>query len=53
MGKSSATNIAVLLNMHPAKPTLVIGASENPERYSYRATQDLQKYQHPVWAILS
>ena len=37
--------------MQSAKPTLVIGASENPERYSYRAIQDLQKYQHPVWAI--
>ena len=37
--------------MQSSKPTLVIGASENPERYSYRAIQDLQKHQHPVWAI--
>jgi predicted CoA-binding protein len=37
--------------MQSLKPTLVIGASENPERYSYRAIQDLQKHHHPVWAI--
>ena len=31
--------------------TLVIGASTNPERYSYRAIKLLQKYNHPVEAI--
>jgi len=51
VGNSAAINIAVLLSMQSLKPTLVIGASENPERYSYRAIQDLQKHQHPVWAI--
>jgi predicted CoA-binding protein len=37
--------------MQHAKPTLVIGASENPERYSFKAVQDLTRYHHPVWAI--
>jgi len=29
--------------------TLVLGASENPERYSNRAAQMLKQYGHPVW----
>jgi len=29
--------------------TLVLGASENPERYSYRAAQMLKQFGHPVW----
>jgi predicted CoA-binding protein len=33
------------------KKTLVIGASENPSRYSHLALQRLQSYQHPVVAI--
>lgn len=33
------------------KKTLVIGASDNPERYSYMAIQRLQKYNHPVVAV--
>ena len=33
------------------KKTLVIGASENPERYSHLAVQKLIAYQHPVVAI--
>ncbi len=37
--------------MGPIKPTLVLGASENQERYSNRAIKDLQQYQHPVFAI--
>ena len=37
--------------MSIVKPTLVLGASENPERYSYRAICDLQTHHHPVWAI--
>ncbi|MEP7264449.1 MAG: CoA-binding protein [Bacteroidota bacterium] len=31
--------------------TLVIGASENPQRYSYLAVKRLLKYQHAVNAI--
>lgn len=33
------------------KKTLVIGASENPRRYSYLAIQKLNAYQHTVAAI--
>jgi uncharacterized protein len=33
------------------KPTLVIGASENPERYSNKAMLLLKEYGHPVFAI--
>ncbi|MBS1759194.1 MAG: CoA-binding protein [Bacteroidetes bacterium] len=33
------------------KKTLVIGASENPDRYSYMAIEKLRKYAHPVVAI--
>jgi uncharacterized protein len=33
------------------KKTLVIGASENPERYSYLAVQKLTAHQHPVVAL--
>ena len=33
------------------KKTLVIGASENPERYSHLAVQKLMAHQHPVVAI--
>jgi predicted CoA-binding protein len=38
-------------NMSGSKKTLVIGASENPERYSYLAVQKLKKHGHPVIAI--
>jgi predicted CoA-binding protein len=31
------------------KPTLVIGASENPERYSYKAIEMLKDHQHEVF----
>lgn len=34
-----------------AKKTLVLGASENPQRYSNMAVKKLQAYQHPVIAI--
>jgi predicted CoA-binding protein len=30
------------------KKTVVIGASDNPERYAYKATVALNKYQHEV-----
>lgn len=33
------------------KLTLVIGASENPERYSFKAIQSLIKHGHPVKAL--
>ncbi len=33
------------------KKTLVIGASTNPERFSYKAIKLLRKYEHPVEAI--
>jgi predicted CoA-binding protein len=33
------------------KKTIVLGASDNPERYSYLAIQKLRRYGHPVVAI--
>ena len=33
------------------KKTLVLGASENPSRYSYLAVRKLTNHQHPVVAI--
>ena len=33
------------------KKTLVLGASDNPSRYSYLAIERLRKYEHPVVAI--
>lgn len=33
------------------KKTVVIGASANPERYSYRAISDLRRHGHPVIAL--
>lgn len=33
------------------KKTLVIGASENPDRYSFKAITMLREYSHPVVAI--
>jgi uncharacterized protein len=33
------------------KKTVVLGASDNPERYSYLAVQRLRSQQHPVVAI--
>ncbi len=33
------------------KKTVVIGASDNPARYSYLAVQKLSRYGHPVIAI--
>ena len=33
------------------KPTVVIGASPNTERYSYKATVSLQKHNHTVYPI--
>ena len=33
------------------KKTVVLGASENPERYSYLAVQNLTKQNHPIIAI--
>lgn len=36
--------------MNPKK-TVVLGATENPERYAFLAVEKLRKYQHPVIAI--
>ena len=33
------------------KKTVVLGASENPSRYSYLAVEKLNRYGHPVVAI--
>lgn len=33
------------------KPTVVIGASSNPERYSYKATVKLKQYKHKVYPV--
>lgn len=33
------------------KKTLILGASENPERYSYLTLQKLKSHHHPVLAI--
>ena len=33
------------------KKTLVLGASDNPSRYSYLAVEKLNKHKHPVVAI--
>jgi predicted CoA-binding protein len=37
--------------MTTKKKTLVLGASENPARYSYLATQRLRAHGHPVVAV--
>src|SRR5437773_8107992 len=37
--------------MNKKKKTLVLGASDNPSRYSFLALQRLQARQHPVVAI--
>ena len=37
--------------MNEQKKTLVLGASDNPARYSYLAIQRLRKHGHPVVAI--
>jgi len=34
-----------------AKLTVVIGASNNPERYAYKASIALQKHNHPVFPV--
>lgn len=37
--------------MSDKKKTLVLGASDNPSRYSYLAVQRLRSHEHPVVAI--
>ncbi|MGZ8557154.1 MAG: CoA-binding protein [Chitinophagaceae bacterium] len=37
--------------MNEQKKTLVLGASDNPARYSYVAIQQLRKHGHPVIGI--
>src|SRR5690606_13333768 len=41
----------LLVKLNEMKKTLVIGASENPERYSYKAINMLRSFHHPVVAI--
>ncbi|MCD6067738.1 MAG: CoA-binding protein [Bacteroidetes bacterium] len=33
------------------KPTVVIGASDNPDRYAYKATVSLQSHGHTVYPV--
>lgn len=33
------------------KRTLILGASPNPDRYAYKATVKLDKYNHPVFPV--
>lgn len=33
------------------KPTVVLGASTNPERYSYIAAHRLMGHGHPIWPV--
>jgi uncharacterized protein len=33
------------------KPTLILGASNNPERYSYKAQKLLKLYHHPTFPM--
>jgi predicted CoA-binding protein len=37
--------------METGKKTVVLGASDNPSRYSYLAINKLRRHQHPVIAI--
>ena len=37
--------------MTPTKKTLVLGASDNPSRYSYLAMNRLKAHDHPVVAV--
>jgi len=39
------------MTQNEKKKTLVLGASDNPSRYSYLAIQRLRKHDHPVAAI--
>lgn len=52
MGNSSdvARTLDILEDMK-TKKTLVLGASENPSRYSFLAINKLRRYGHPVVAI--
>lgn len=42
---------ALVVNLRMAKKTLVLGASDNPSRYSFIAINRLRAHQHPVVAI--
>ncbi|MHC1775805.1 MAG: CoA-binding protein [Lentimicrobium sp.] len=39
------------MSEHPNKKTLVLGASTNPDRYSYICINDLVLYNYPVVAV--
>lgn len=42
---------AIFVKLHMPKKTVVLGASDNPSRYSYLAINRLAAHQHPVVAI--
>ena len=41
----------LLYKAHMDKPTLVIGASPNPSRFSHRAVEDLVHFNYTVFAV--
>ncbi len=42
---------AIVVNLYMPKKTVVLGASDNPSRYSFLAINRLKAHQHPVVAI--
>ena len=50
-GVSQRTNQDYWGNFSDMKKTVVLGASDNPARYSYLAVEKLNRYGHPVVAI--
>lgn len=50
-GVSQRTNQDYWANFSDMKKTVVLGASDNPARYSYLAVEKLNRYGHPVVAI--
>ena len=43
--------LTLSIKLHEMKRTLIIGASANPSRYAYIATQRLISYGHPVFLV--
>ena len=50
-GRKNKGKIFGLILIMKDKKTLILGASENPERYSYLALNRLKKANHSVYAI--
>ena len=50
-GVSQRANQDYWANFSGMKKTVVLGASDNPARYSYLAVEKLNRYGHPVVAI--